>query len=48
MSDDEDKTMLGSPASNGCEEEEEEEEDQENLRKRAAPGLTVDWPDCHI
>ena len=49
MSDDEDKTMLGPQTSNGCEEEEEEEgEDQENSRERAAPGLTAEWPNCHI
>jgi hypothetical protein len=50
MSDDEDKTMLGPQATNGCEEEEEEEEeeDQENSRERAALGLTAEWPNCHI
>ena len=47
MSDDEDKTMSGPQASNGCEEE-EEEEDQENSRERVAPGLAAEWPDCHI
>ena len=46
MSDDEDKTMMGPQATNGCEEkeEEEEEEDQEYSRDR----LTAEWPNCHI
>ncbi len=49
MSDDEDKTMLGPQATNGCEEEEEEEEeDLENSCKCAALGLTAEWPNCHI